>query len=124
MEMILGLKATMDQVQVKRFCFGYFCRFLISALTLRSRNTYIYVFRALFGFGNFLSTSCEFHKLGVSSCAAHQYIEITGFFLRFQTKERILRVNKSKITGENKFIGDQFGVEGNHGSSKNEKVLF
>ena len=36
-------------------------------LTLRRRNTYIYVFRALFGYCNFEATSCGFWKLGVSS---------------------------------------------------------
>ena len=33
--------------------FEYFCRFVLCALTLRMRNTYIYVFRALLGFCNF-----------------------------------------------------------------------
>ena len=134
MEMILGLKATMDQVQVKRFCFGYFCRFFTSALTLRSPNRYICVFRTLFGFGNFLFSSCEFHKLGVSSfsstlnfqwieqslwrlhvlvgsCAAHQYIEITGLFFRVETKEQVLRVEKSKITGKSKFLEIILGLK-------------
>ena len=64
MEIILRLKVTMNQVKTKKLCFGYFCRFVTSALTLRPRNTYI---RALFGFCNFLATSCGFWKLGVSS---------------------------------------------------------
>ena len=51
----------------EKYCFGYFCRFVTSALTLRPRNTYIYVFQALFGFCNFSVTSCGFWKLGVSS---------------------------------------------------------
>ena len=50
MEIILTLKATMNQVKAKKLCFGYFCRFVSRALTLRPRNTYICVFRALFGF--------------------------------------------------------------------------
>ena len=50
--------------------------------------------------------------------------KLPAFFLRFQTKERILRVNKSKITCENTFNGDHFEIEGNHGSSKDEKLLF
>ena len=45
-------------------------------------------------------------------------------FLRFQTKECILRVNKSKITGENTFNGDHFELGGNHESSRHEKILF
>ena len=47
-----------------------------------------------------------------------------AIFLRFETKERLLRVNKSNITGENTFNGNHFGIEGNHGSSKEENVLF
>ena len=41
---ILIFKVTTDQVKMKKLCFGYFCRFVTSALTLRPRNTYIYVF--------------------------------------------------------------------------------
>ena len=33
-------------------------------------------------------------------------------------------INKSKITGENTFNGDHFEIQGNHGSSKDEKTLF
>ena len=40
--------------------------------------------------------------------AANQYSEITGIFLRFQTEELVVRVNKSEITGENAFNGDLF----------------
>ena len=32
--------------------------------------------------------------------------------------------DKSKITGKNTFNGDHFEIEGNHGSSKDEKTLF
>ena len=39
----------------------------------------------------------------------------------FQTEERVLRVNKSKITGGNSFNGNHFNIEGNHGSSKEKK---
>ena len=46
------------------------------------------------------------------------------FFLRLQTKERILRVNKSEITSENTFNWDHFDIEGNHESSKDEETLF
>ena len=46
--------------------------------------------------------------------AANQYSEITSIFLRFQTEERILRVNKSEITGENAFNGDLLEIEDNH----------
>ena len=41
--------------------------FIETPLTLRPRKTYIYIFRALFGFCNFEATSCGFWKLGVSS---------------------------------------------------------
>ena len=45
---------TMNQVKTKKLCFGYFYRFVTSALTLQPRSTYIYVFRALFSFCNSL----------------------------------------------------------------------
>ena len=60
----------------------------------------------------------------VSCCAANQFIEITGIFLRFQIEECVLRVNKSKITGENNFNVDHFEIEIKHGSSTDEKTLF
>ena len=39
-------------------------------------------------------------------------------------KEHILRVKKTKITGENASNGDHFGTTGNHESSNNQKTLF
>ena len=48
----------------------------------------------------------------------------TFFFLRFQTKERILRVNKNEITGENAFNGDLLEIEDNHEYIKDEKMSF
>ena len=42
----------MNQVKTEKLCFGYFYRFVTSDLALRTRNTYIYVFGALFGFCN------------------------------------------------------------------------
>ena len=51
-------------------------------------------------------------------------MEITAFFLRFQTKQRVLRVNKSEITGENTFDGDHFEIEANHDSSQDKETLF
>ena len=48
-------------------CFGYFYRFVTSALTLRPRNTYIYIFPALFGVCKFFATFFRFWKLGVNS---------------------------------------------------------
>ena len=53
MEIILRLKVTVNQVKTKKLCFGYFCRFVARVLTLRPRNTYIYVSQALFGFAIF-----------------------------------------------------------------------
>ena len=44
MEIIFGLKVTIDQVKTEKFCFRCFCRFAASALTLRLRITLIYVF--------------------------------------------------------------------------------
>ena len=61
----------------------------------------------------------------VGSCfAANQFIEITSIFLRFQTEQCVLRVNKSKITGEKTFNVDHFEIEIKHGSSTDEKTLF
>ena len=46
------------------------------------------------------------------------------FFLRFQTEERVLRVNKSEITGENHFNGGLFDIKDNHESRKEENTWF
>ena len=46
------------------------------------------------------------------------------FLSRLQTKERVLRVNKSKITGEDTLNEDNFGIKGNQESSKDEKFCF
>ena len=43
-------EGNMDQVKTNKFCFGCFCRFVTSALTLRQQKIDIYVFRAMFGF--------------------------------------------------------------------------
>ena len=91
--------------KVLTFCPAFLHCFTIcsSNLTLRLRNTWIYVFQALFGFCNFKAISCGFWKLGVSSlhstlnfewierdfwrlyvlvccCAVNQYSEIIGVF--------------------------------------------
>ena len=46
------------------------------------------------------------------------------FFLKSQTEERILRVNKSEITSENAINGDLLEVEDNHESSQDENTWF
>ena len=69
-EIILGLKVTMEQVKTGKFFSVCFSRFLTSALTLRPQNTDIYVFRALFGFCNFLATCCGFWMLVRTSPSA------------------------------------------------------
>ena len=51
-------------------------------------------------------------------------VKLSALFLRSQTEERVLRVNKNKITGENNFHGDDFEIEGNHGLSKDENLYF
>ena len=56
-----------NQVKTKKRNFSYFGGFFTRALTLRPRNTYIYVFRALFGFSNFQATLYKVLKLGVKS---------------------------------------------------------
>ena len=45
-------------------------------------------------------------------------VKMPAFTLRFQTEERILRVNKSDFTGENSFNGDILEIEENHESNK------
>ena len=50
--------------------------------------------------------------------------KLLTLFQRFQTKVHTLRVNETKITGENAFIGDHFRTEGNHESNYNENTLF
>ena len=39
-----------DSINDEEICFGYFCKFVTSALTFRPRNTYLYVFRTLSSF--------------------------------------------------------------------------
>ena len=51
-------------------------------------------------------------------------MKLLTFFLRFQTKELVLRPNKSEITGQNAFNGNPFEIEDNHESSKDEKTWF
>ena len=39
-------------------------------------------------------------------------------------EERLLRVNKTKITGGSNFNGDNFVAEGSYDSNNDEKILF
>ena len=50
-------------------------------------------------------------------------VTLPPLFWRFQTKEDILRVNKSKITAENNFSEYHFDIEGNYQSSKDKNTL-
>ena len=120
MDIILELKVTINQVKTKKLCLWYFYRFVTRALTLRPRNTNIYVFRAVFGFCNIYVTSCWVYKLGVSflhstlnsekksqlfgvyidQFAAAQQIstaKLLEFLRRFQTQEPVLRVKTLKL---------------------------
>ena len=51
-------------------------------------------------------------------------MKLLAFFQRFQTEVHALRVNGTNISNENTINGDNFGTEGNHESSNDEKVLF
>ena len=51
-------------------------------------------------------------------------VKLPAFYLRVQTKERVLRVNKSAVTGENAFHGDLFKIVDNNASSKYKKTWF
>ena len=42
-----------DSINDEEICFGFFCRFVTSAVTFRPRNKYFYVFGTLFDFCNF-----------------------------------------------------------------------
>ena len=50
--------------------------------------------------------------------------KLRSFFQKFQTEERRLRFNKSKITGENSFNGDHFVTEGKYDLNNDERTLF
>ena len=52
------------------------------------------------------------------------YSKIIGYFLRFQTKKFILKVNKSEITSEIAFNGDLLEFKANHESNKAENFHF
>ena len=51
-------------------------------------------------------------------------MKLPTMFLRFQTEERLLKVDESEITGENAFNRDLLQIEDNHESSKYEKTWF
>ena len=51
-------------------------------------------------------------------------LKLPVLFLRFQTEECVRRTNKSYVTGETTFNGDQFENRSNIGSTKDEKTLF
>ena len=73
-----------------------------------------------------LSNQRELFGVYLCQFAAEQQtstLTLPEFFLRLQSEEGVLAVNKSKIIGENTFNGDHFQIEGNHGSSKSEETL-
>ena len=74
MEIILGVKVTVIIVKTKKPCFGYLSIFVTRPLALRVRNTYIYVFRAFFGFFKFQVTFCSFQKLTVKLFSRHSLL--------------------------------------------------
>ena len=51
-------------------------------------------------------------------------MNLPAFFYRFQTEERLLRINKSEITAENTFNGDHFADKGNCDSNNDKKYCF
>ena len=58
----------------------------------------------------------------VTCSAASQYSEVTGiFFLRFQNKEHVHRVNINNNAGGNSINEGYFEIECSHVSSKDEK---
>ena len=64
MKVIFVVKVTINiKTQKKNVVFGYSCRFVSRALTIRLRNTYIYVFGAFFGLPNVQDNSCCLRKV-------------------------------------------------------------
>ena len=143
MGIIWRWKLTLDQVNMKNVYFRYFWWFLTSALTLRLRNTYLYIFETVFCWYNFEATSCKFwksEKYWLSStlifgekksdcwcmhvvlccCAGNQYTEINGIIFEISNQRLRFAVNKSENSGENTFNGDHFEMKANHGSSKDK----
>ena len=51
-------------------------------------------------------------------------MNLTAFFSSFQCEERVVRINKSEITGEHVFNGQFLEIEDNHESSKDEITWF
>ena len=51
-------------------------------------------------------------------------LKLEVFFLNFQIKENVLRVNKGQITVENTFNLDHLEIKGSHESNKAEKYFF
>ena len=51
-------------------------------------------------------------------------VKLLAVCLRFQIEERVIKVNKSEITGQNAFHGDLFEIEDNYESSQKKKTLF
>ena len=64
-EIILGVKVTMNIATLKRPCLWYFSRFVTRAITFRPPNTNIYDFRAIFGLSKFQVICSDFQKLTV-----------------------------------------------------------
>ena len=50
-------------------------------------------------------------------------VKLLAFCLRFQSKEPLISVKESEITGQNTFHGDLFEMKDNHESSKDEENL-
>ena len=51
-------------------------------------------------------------------------MKFPAFFLRFQTKEHALRINKNEFTGEKTFNGDHFEIEVTIAKVKTKKLCF
>ena len=140
MEIIVGFNGSIDQVKTKKKkCFVDFCRFSHQSFGYYSTK-YIYLtFWIIVQFFEFFS------QLLLVSEARSQLILFYGkfsvnrvklltstyisflqrskpaeqnqwhFFLRFQTETQVVKVTKSKITGQNLFYGDYFVIPGKHG---------
>ena len=51
-------------------------------------------------------------------------VKLSTISLRFQSKDHVLRIKKSKITGENTLNGDHFKIKSNYETTKDKKLYF
>ena len=80
-----GIEGNHGSINTKKVCLWYFRRFMTSALTLRPRNTDMYIFRVLFAFTNFWSLLVAFPSWDEAHSLLHSIFskqnEIFGIYM-------------------------------------------